>query len=399
VKTLLCVLIAAGCATTNTERPATPGEIAAARPSVALLQAGSFGESQHAAEEVLAKEPRNSHANLVAAVARYKTAMHQLFMDVVTVAEGAFHGNFNHRYMRTSLEEASRTLASIDEALARAADDPTISLELCLACWQVDWNHNGRVDDRDQRIFEVEEDADGKELPEGDPRRRPTFRFDLGDVYWARAMVSFQRAAIEVILAYRWDEVDRLLMGLMKGGGTFTLPIGDKAHVTRARALILAGLDQADRSRVEILRESDDDREWLPSPRQKSHPLPLPVDDALFATWQAVVEDLRRLVRGDEGLSVAEAAQLGRHLWEQPPGGFIDIGRMFTDPRDLSFNAQVLDRAREAPQTALASVFGVDYVPRMKPSGLIARLLRMKSELDRGKESFERKLKYLLWMN
>jgi hypothetical protein len=397
---LLAICMMAGCATTtSTVRPAPPNEIADARPSVALLQAGNFTEGQHAAEQLLEKQPRNSRASLVVAVARYKAAMHQLFMDVVTVAEGAFHGNFNHRYMRTSFEEASRALGSIDDALARAADDPTISLELCLACWQVDWNHNGRVDSRDERLFEVEEDADGHEIPDGDPRRRPTFRFDLGDVYWARAMVSFQRAAIEVILAYQWEEIDRLLIGLVKGGGSFTLRIGDKQHVTRAKALVLAGLDHADRSRVEILRESDDDREWLPNPRQKSHPLPLPVDDALFATWQGVVEDLRRLVRGDEGLSVSEAAELGKHFWEHPPRGFIDIGRMFSDPRDLSFNAQALDRAREAPEAALASVFGVDYVPSMKPSGLIARLVRMKDELDRGKESFERKLKYLLWMN
>ena len=393
-----CVLLIAGCATTGTTRPAPPREVEDARPSVALLQAGSFAESQHAAEQVLAGEPRNSRASLVLAVARYKTAMHQLFSDLITGAESAAHGNFNHRYMRASLEDASRTLAAIDDELGRAADDPTISLELCLACWQVDWNHNGRVDSRDERLFEVEEDADGHELPEGDPRRRPTFRFDLGDVYWARAMVSFQRAVIEVILAYQWEQVDQLLVGLLKGG-TFTLRLDDKQHVTRARALILAGLDHADRARDEILRESDDDREWLPNPRQKSHPLPLPVDDTLFATWQGVVEDLRRLVRGDEGLSVSEAAQLGRHYWEHPPGGFLDIGRMFSDPRDLSFSAQALGQAREAPEAALSSVFGVDYVPRMKASQLIGRLVRMKDELDRGKESLERKLKYLLWMN
>ena len=35
----------------------------------------------------------------------------------------------------------------------------------------------------------------------------------------------------------------------------------------------------------------------------------------------------------------------------------------------------------------------------MRMSPLLGRLERMKQEVDRGKESFERKLRYFLWVN
>ncbi len=44
-------------------------------------------------------------------------------------------------------------------------------------------------------------------------------------------------------------------------------------------------------------------------------------------------------------------------------------------------------------------VFGVYYVDRMKPSPLVGRLSRMRSEIDRGEDTLGRKLRHLLWLN
>jgi hypothetical protein len=40
-----------------------------------------------------------------------------------------------------------------------------------------------------------------------------------------------------------------------------------------------------------------------------------------------------------------------------------------------------------------------EYRPFMTPTPLIQRVSRMKNEISRGEESFERKLRYLLWLN
>jgi hypothetical protein len=80
------------------------------------------------------------------------------------------------------LTDADRRMEGIEAHLARAAKDPDFSLDLCLACWRVDLNRNGEIDERDLRMLQVEYDAQGEQIPEGDPRRMPTFRFDAADV-------------------------------------------------------------------------------------------------------------------------------------------------------------------------------------------------------------------------
>jgi hypothetical protein len=124
-------------------------------------------------------------------------------------------------------------------------------------------------------------------------------------------------------------------------------------------------------------------------------------------------------MRLEQGLSVAELAQLGDHQWVNPPKGFIDVGRLLSEPGDIVLNPERLDEVEDiasranierqmngepsispAPvEEALRDILGAKYRPEMKPTPLIRRLSRMKSEIDRGEESFERKLRYLFWIN
>lgn len=383
----------------------TARQQAEARPALLALQDSRFDEAQQLAEKLLVADPRNPQGRLIQALLRYKRAGHQLALDVGVVLDSAERRGLNHAYMRQALGQASQALQDVDRDLEVAARAGDVSLELCLACLRADWNMNGRIDRRDERLFEIEIDADGAELPADDPRRRPTFRFDLGDVYWARALLSFQQALLEVLLAYRFtdlgEDLEAIARRLFKGGGRLTIHLQEPARIARARGLILAGLDHAERSRRLYLAETDDDREWVPSPRQKNHPLPLPVDEALYETWAGVIGDLRGLVRSEAGLSVAEIAQLGDHQFPAGavPGGFLDLGALLSQPRDLVIEISALDHAHDRPEQALRSLFGAAYVDQLRPSPLVQRLLRMKGEVKRGHESLERKLRYLFWLN
>jgi hypothetical protein len=391
---MLFVLVAAGCATSGS----TAEQRNAAAPAVAALQAGNFEAAQKAGEEVLTKDAGNSRAHVVVAFTRYKAAMHQSASDLRTTLFAAFGGAPNERYMRFAFEGLVKELAAVDAHLAAAAHDPDFDLELCLACWKVDWNHNGRIDDGDEKLFQIEVDADGKELPEDDPHRKPTYHFDIGDIHWARAMVSFQRAFLEIAISYSWKDLTDA-MEQRHEPQAIVLRVADRARIQSARKLILLGLDEADAAREAYLRETDDDREWLPNPRQKNHPMPLPIDDAVFNTWRDVVGDLRRMLRSEEGLDVAAVAQAGHHQWENPPRGFIDLGKLLDDPHDIVLNFKNIDHAERNPEAVLRDLFGTAYVPSMKPSPLVGRLQRMAGEVERGEESFERKFRYLLWLN
>lgn len=401
----ICAALAlSGCSTSMPTAGAShPGRHAPATEAVQALRDGSFDEASRRSDALLASDSRNPQASLVRAIARYRSTMHQLSLDTRTVIFGGLEsGGLNHRYIRSTLEQAEQDLASVDADLASAAADPTIALELCPACWEIDWNGNGRVDRRDKLLMQIEVDADGNPIPDADPRRMPTYRFDAGDVLWARAFVTFQRAAIDLLLAWDWTGVEPLLQRRGPKPDRIVIKLAHRDRFDRARELLLKGLEHSDASRRAYLAETDDDREWVPNPRQQNHPLPLPVDAALYDTWEGVVRDLRALVRGEEGLDLGEIAALDDdHHLRRAPRGYLDLGSMLSHPKDIVIDLDTLERAEhsEDADALLRSVFGGYYVRSMKRSPLPGRLVRMKGEVDRHQESLERKMRYLFWLN
>lgn len=383
--------------------PRAPRSEASLR-SVAALQAGDFDVAGLSAGEALGHDRGDAQAAAVRAVVGYKAAASHLHRELLGVIDTASRADgFDHARMRAALERTHQLLIAVDADLAVTAQDEAFALPLCLACWERDWNHSGEIDDGDRLLFQIEVDAEGEPIPEGEPRRKPRFRFDLGDVYWARAMVSFQRALLDLILAYRWTDVDLLFFGSASEVRQIVIHLDHPARVQSARTALLAGLDHADRARRAYLAESDDEGEWVPNPRQRNHPLPLPADDALYETWAGVLGDLRRLIDRKEAISVTEVAQLGDHVWEHPPRGFVDVGLMLSKPRDIVFDLVELDRLDDDHdqniEQILASILGEYYVREGTPTALIRRLVRMKSEVERGEDSLERKLRYLFWLN
>jgi hypothetical protein len=391
---LCCILfLFAACAPTLEQRRADAGN------AIQALQEGSFDEAERKATLALAADEMNPFASAVRAVARYKRTMHQLALDVRTTALGALVArSVNQRYLDATFGQAEQEFAAVEADLAKAAADPGVWLELCLACWEIDWNGNGRVEDSDRALMEIEEDADGNPIPEGDPRRRPTFRFDEGDVAWARAFVSFQRALLDLALAYDWSGISPAL-DRHDRPGVLTLALAHPERIEQARARVLEGLEQSDRARRAYLAETDDDREWVPNPRQKSHPIPLPVDDALYATWGGLLGDLRRLVKGEEGLNLAEVVSLlGEKSRIPTPEGCIDVGAMLSKPKDIVLDLGGLEAIDNDPGR-FAAILGPGYLHPMPASPMPKRLARMKGEIDRNEERIERKLRYLLWLN
>jgi hypothetical protein len=401
MKQLLVILAMAACGGPAVPARTPEQRLEASASAVAALQASKFEDAARQATAVLASDPGNARAAAVRAVATYQSGVHGLIEELRHIIEGADHLEFfDHERGRAAWQGFLDKLEAIDRDLAVVAADRAFSLELCLACWEGDWNHNGQIDDRDRKLFELEFDGKGGGIPEGDPRRRPTFRFDVGDADWARATIAFQRAAGELVLAYKWSELDKLLSA--KGPPTLTIRLTDKARVTRARELILAGLGFADRCREAYLAETDDDREWVPNPRQRSHPMPLEVDDAVYRTWAGVTGDLRRMLGSEEGLSLRELARVADDAAAtRVPDAYLDLGRMLAEPKDITIDLSHIIRSQDLAtvEQVLRGILQNGYQTAMRPSPLVGRLRQMKAELDRGEDSFERKLRYLFWLN
>ena len=405
MRAFLLLLLTSGCATGLSA--ARRAELEAdAQQALAALKAAKFDDAKQLSAEALKREPENSRAAGVSALAQYRQAIHDFVTDATTIASSAvasamLRGDLiNKDFLTFMLDRADKRLSEVDATLAVAEKDPGFALDLCLACWEVDWNRSGEVDERDRRLLEIERDAHAEPLPEGDPKRRPTFRFDVADVAWLRAMVNFQRAVLAVGGAF-----DPNVTFASRNKEKLILKLRDGTKLLVARDFALAGLKHAANCRELILAEMDDEREWVPSPKQKSHAMPLEVDAALFETWAGVLSDVEKLLKGQEGLSVAELAQLGRHKWENPPGGYLDLGTFLTQPRDLIVGQDELRPFKRSSEDAgavselLGRVFGPAYKAKLPPSQLINRMQRMRKEVERGEDTFERKLRYLLWLN
>jgi hypothetical protein len=386
------------CATPPARDPQQRKQDSAA--AVVALQGSRFDDAGREATAALAKDAHNSQAAAVRAITTYQAAGHKLVSELQRIIdEGEYLKMLDHEQGRAVWREFATALDAVDKDLAVVAADQSFSLELCLACWEHDWNRNGQIDERDRKLFEVEYDGKGGQLAEGDPRRRPTYRFDVGDAEWARAMVSFQRAFVEIVLAYKWNELDKLFSRHGSADKRLVIHLGDAEGVKRARKLILAGLDFSDRARAAYLAETDDDREWLPNPRQKNHPMPLEMDAQIFDTWAKVTGDLRRTVSSEEGLSIKEIASLlDKKFGLLVPDAYIDIGRMLGEPTDIVIDGGV-DESPAGIERAFRGLFGHGYQTGMKRSPLVGRLRVMVDEVDHGQDTFERKLRYLLWVN
>lgn len=377
--------------------PRAPGRAGAhTQAATSALRASQFAEAVREADAALAAEERDSQAAAVRAVGRYQRAGETLVRELGTVLDsGENLKSLDHEKGRLVWRTFLGELEQVDRDLAIVAADPAFSLELCIACWKVDWNGNGRIDPRDNRMLELELDGKGGSLSEDDPRRRPTYRFDVGDALWGRAMISFQRAAVELVLAYRWSELDKLWRGA--DAQPLTIKLIDPGRVKHARELFIAALGFSSQERDAYLAETDDDREWLPNPRQKSYAMPLDVDDGLYATWAQVISDVHRMLSSQDGVGFREVVQLFADPGdaEKVPDAYLDLGRMFREPTDI-----VIDlRSAATPEAFLRGILGNGYAKTMRASPLVARLRHMKEALDTGEDTLERKLRYLFWLN
>ena len=405
MRRLLLLATLAACASDPPPPPRPPDvQVLDAAPALAALRAGQFDEAARAAGTALARAPRDSQVAAIRAVATYVGAADRLAdrLEAVIKAADAVH-YFDHEEGRAVWTRFLADLDDVDRDLAIAAADPTFVLELCPACWTGhDWNHNGRLDPGDEHLFEIETDMAGSDLPEHDPRRRPTYRFDAGDIQWARAMVAFQRAGAELVLAYRWSELDKLI--LPRHGDRVdkrvVVHLVDGDRVRHAREDILAGLAYSAAEREAYLAETDDDREWVPNPRQVSHPMPFAVDQALYTHWAELLGDASKLLTSDEGLSIRETAELvekraGRYV----PDAYIDVGRMLREPQDIVIDLSSMDQRQPPLERIAREVLGHGYAEHMRASPLVGRIGRMIGDAQHGDETFEHKLHYLFWLN
>ncbi len=217
------------------------------------------------------------------------------------------------------LETVQRTLAALP-----AQGDPKLVLDL----WRIrlDLDGNGRIDESESlgRIA-------ASLLNQRTEPAAWEVAFDRADATWLRGYTHLLSAFLEFVLSYDWSETyaaaahhyfagarqaDSLLHGeaqpnpmLGRDGATIAdtiamlhlirWPLAEPERMRRALAHLKQVPVLSRQNWREILAETDDDREWLPSPRQRAGGFSgLPVTQERIDAWMTVMDDFEAVLDG-----------------------------------------------------------------------------------------------------
>lgn len=178
--------------------------------------------------------------------------------------------------------------------------------------------------------------------------------FDRADAIWLKGYCRLLSAVLEAVLAYDWsatfadagglfyphlnaekEPIPSNLDALVGGTGSAALiadsiamihqirwPVAEPARMRRARENLKAVVAASRESWGAIVAEIDDDREWIPAPRQRSAALPqMTITQQRLDVWLAAL---------DEFDAVLDGRMLVPH-WRMAKG--INLKRVFEEPR------------------------------------------------------------------
>ncbi len=191
--------------------------------------------------------------------------------------------------------------------------------------------------------------------PPFDPLPAWDVAFDRADAFWLIGYTHILSATHEFIMAHDWHETfeatgylffagarppanivqpdQRDPLAVMRSMASSVAdqiallhlvhwPAGDKVRMSAARRHLKSAIAASRETWKAILAETDDDREWLPSPRQQSRANPgMPITDEMVAGWLKVLDDFDDLLDGRKLLA----------HWRTAKG--IDLKMFFEEPQ------------------------------------------------------------------
>jgi hypothetical protein len=241
------------------------------------------------------------------------------------------------------------------EATLAGVKDPNVKLPLHFGLIRLDFNGDGRADE-DETLWKVYArfNRQVEEKVTAEAARDFVIAFDRGDVDWLRGYCHLLMAIGEVALAHDFDELFHETGYLFFTGAQPPHPFLSTAkgqrfdfgeiadfiatiHLIRLKPVeperlkaalghleAMAGLSRS--SWKAILAETDDDREWIPNPKQATVMPGGRVSDEMVKGWFAVLDEF-------------EAVLAGKKLapfWRGNNGRLgVNVRRVFTEPRTL----------------------------------------------------------------
>jgi hypothetical protein len=357
---------------------ALAGSARAADPPPPLVEKylteGKLAEGEQVLTAHLEKHPDDAQARFGLGALQFFRAVEHLYQGLYRYGLGSRFDNLvlvgNIPFMRLPVEPNPNpepvSAAKLDKVFRAFLDDlgkarktleqvpdGPVRLPLHLFAVRLDLNGDGKAT-ADEGLARVMQRMLGPQIPATVAHGGTVVCFDAADVHWLRGYCHMLAAMTEVILAYDWTEViescGHLFFARVEGPHGFLtegqkvfdyqgtdiadvialihllrMPVRDKAGMGRALEHLEAMVAQSRATWKLILAETDDDREWIPGPHQKSALTGLRVTKEMVDGWMAFLDEAEALLKGKKLIP----------FWRDRGDVGVNLRRVFTEPQAL----------------------------------------------------------------
>lgn len=268
--------------------------------------------------------------------------------------EAIDHAAFRNiaREMLQDLEQCESTLAEVD--------DTAVSLTVAPLLIQLDLNGDAEAT-ANETLWAIYSELNridmfrAEEQPANEPVPAIEIRFDAGDVYWLRGYTHLLSAFLEVYLAHDdsqlFDHTSHLFFAAPDTSFQFLredhpgrdafdwrevtdyiafvhlirLPVTEPARMTSALEHLKQVTALSRQSWEAYRAETDNDREWIPNPRQTGVLGAGAVEPEMVEEWMRFLDEIDAVLEGKKLIP----------FWRGSEPLGVNLAKVFTDPQPL----------------------------------------------------------------
>jgi len=363
----LSVTIAAAAA-------AQPVDEVLRRSFAAEIGDGTLLATERALEGVLADSPQSDEALAAIGVVRFLRSGERILQRMYrhgafnlpvqasmiagvgggggqTIAYNSDPQPITYEEFRSAFEEWIEDVARADAALAQVRDQE-LKVRIPVGLARLDLNADGRADEREQlwRLFTA---VQQRFNPTQESAEAFEIAFDRGDVAWLRGYCHLCMAAGEIVLAHDtrdlFERAGHLFFArnetpyeFLKGSRKvfdasgldgadivaflhlLSFDVVEPERLGQARVHLLTTIDLAKDMWRWYDAETDDDREWIPSPAQRDAAIPgAEITPEMREAWLRALDEGRALLLGEKLL----------RFWRGEGERGVNIRRVLQEPR------------------------------------------------------------------
>lgn len=257
-----------------------------------------------------------------------------------------------HKIIQTFLDNLAQT-----EATLASITDANVKLPLHFGMIRLDLNGNGQIDE-DESLWKLYASLTRETKIQAREAKHFTISFDRGDVHWLRGYCHLLMAMCELYLAHDSKETFECTAhiffpkvespyGFLSKGKIEDVQTVDESRMnifdlialvhsirwnvvepqrmTAALYHLEGMVAQSKKTWKWIIAETDDDREWIPNPKQTGVIPNVQVTEAMVNAWTELMSEVEKVLAGE----------LLIPFWRGDGGRGVNLRKVFTEPRTL----------------------------------------------------------------